>query len=64
MSFCTFVLDLAVGWWQQGSEKVRHHAIKRQRPHLDEWFTGKCCQTGGLEHEVRNVFCVHAQSVT
>ena len=32
MSFCTFVLDLAVGWRQQGSRKVRHHAIKRQRP--------------------------------
>ena len=48
MSFCTFVLDLAVGWRQQGRRKVHHHAIKRQRPHSDERFTRKCRQMGGL----------------
>ena len=49
MSLCTYVLDVAVNWHgrQQGSKKIRHHAIKRQRPHF-EVFTGKCCQTGGL----------------
>ena len=58
MSFCTFVLDFAVGWQQQGSKKVRHHAIKRQRPRLDERFACKCCQTGGLEHDIMYFMCM------
>ena len=52
MSFFTFVLDLAVGWRQQGSRKVRHHAIKKQRPRSDERFTHKCHQMGGLVRDV------------
>ena len=56
MSFCTFVLDLAVGWRQQGSKKVRHHAIKRQRPRSDERFTRIKVPlngpAGGLVHDV------------
>ena len=48
MSFCTYVLDLAVGWRQQGSRKVRHRAIKRQRPHSDERFTRKCRHCMGV----------------
>ena len=37
---------------QQGSKTIRYHAIKRQRLHLDERFARKCCQIGGLEHDV------------
>ena len=59
MSFCTFVLDLAVGWRQQGSKKVSHHAIKRQRPRSDERFTRKCRQTGGLVHDVMYFVRMH-----
>ena len=62
MSFCTFVLNLAVGWRLQGSRKVRHHAIKRQGPRSDERFTRKCHQMGGLVYDV--CICAHAQSVT
>ena len=52
-AFCVVLfLDLAMGWWQQGSRKVCHHAIKRQRPRSDERFTRKCRQIGGLVHDV------------
>ena len=57
MLFCTFVLDLALGWRQQGSRKVRHYAIKRQRPCSDERFTRKCRPTGDLVHDV--MYFVH-----
>ena len=41
---------------QLGSKTILHHAIKRQRLHLDELFARKYCQTGGLEHDI--MYCV------
>ena len=47
---------------QQASRKTYHHAIKRQRPCLDERFAHKCCQAAGLMNDIMD--CVHAQIVT
>ena len=57
-AFCVVLYDIAVGWRQQGSRKVHHHAIKRQRPLSDERFTRKCRQMGGLVHDVMYMYFV------
>ena len=59
---CCVALFLCPRSGLAGSREARQYAIiKRQRPHLDEQFTHKCCQTGALIHDVMCISCACAK---